>query len=75
MQYDYRGMINVFKNLDNLEKVAEYAYLLNSWKILREYRLTKNNDAIVLHKPPKPISQFLDEILENCLSSPSESAS
>lgn len=65
LEYDYRGMIHVFTNLDDPEKVAEYSYLLNSWMVLREYQTQKNNEAFMSHQPPKPISQILEEVLDD----------
>ncbi|KAK6637218.1 hypothetical protein RUM44_007632 [Polyplax serrata] len=66
LEYDYRGMIHVFTHLDDPQKVAEYSYLLNSWKVLREYQLWKNNtDAIMTHEPPSPIGQILLAVLDN----------
>lgn len=36
LEYDYRGLLRVYTNLDNNEKVVEYMQVLHNWKHLRD---------------------------------------
>ncbi|XP_049806241.1 amyloid protein-binding protein 2 [Schistocerca nitens] len=36
LEYDYRGLVHVYHELKEVDKVADYTYLLNNWKLHRD---------------------------------------
>lgn len=41
LEYDYKGLCNVYTKLSEAEKLLEYTQVLETWRIIRE----ENNDV------------------------------
>lgn len=64
LEYDYRGLIHVYHELDDVEKVADYTYILNSWKLHRDLHAQQQNPPIDQEEAPQAMEditrQFFD---------------
>jgi len=52
LEYDYRGLVHVYHGLEDLEKVAEYTYLLNNWKLHRDLHAEQEDSLIKQEESP-----------------------
>lgn len=41
LEYDYKGLCNVYNNLSETDKLLEYSQVLETWRIIRE----ENNEV------------------------------
>ncbi|CAL7941129.1 unnamed protein product [Xylocopa violacea] len=60
LQYDYYGLLNVYKNLKNYDKFMEYVTILNNWRMLRDKHLESEEPPI----DPKRRSQPIEEVIK-----------
>ncbi|PSN31061.1 Amyloid protein-binding protein 2 [Blattella germanica] len=58
LEYDYRGLVHVYHELEDVEKVAEYTYILNNWKIHRELHAQREDPPIDQDEAPWPIEEI-----------------
>lgn len=43
LEYDYKGLCNVYNNLSENDKLLEYSQVLETWRIIRE----ENNEVSI----------------------------
>lgn len=60
LEYDYRGLLHVYTELEEFDKVREYQDILNLWKELRDRHAESEDPPIDLHKRPEPIEKVID---------------
>ncbi|KAJ9574870.1 hypothetical protein L9F63_007965, partial [Diploptera punctata] len=58
LEYDYRGLVHVYHELENVDKVAEYTYILNNWKIHRDLNAQRQDPPIDQEEAPWPIEEI-----------------
>jgi len=61
LEYDYRGLVHVYHGLEDLEKVAEYTYLLNSWKLHRDLHAEQEDSLINQEESPCAIADITQQ--------------
>ncbi|XP_066995846.1 amyloid protein-binding protein 2 isoform X2 [Anabrus simplex] len=67
LEYDYRGLIHVYHKLGDIEKVAQYTYVLNNWKIQRQLSLIQEDDPLDSVGSPLPIADVAALFFEDDL--------
>lgn len=60
LEYDYKGLLHIYAELNEDAKMAEYTQKLSNWKELRDRQAQSNDPPIDLKKSPQPIKQVLD---------------
>ncbi|XP_014229966.1 amyloid protein-binding protein 2 [Trichogramma pretiosum] len=63
LEYDYRGLLNVYAKLENHTKYVEYMDILAQWKELRD-RHAENEEPPIEQKCPQP----LDDVIQTFFS-------
>ncbi|KAK7870966.1 hypothetical protein R5R35_012177 [Gryllus longicercus] len=63
LEYDYRGLMHVYHELKDVEKVAEYQYLLNNWRLHREMHAQKEDPPLGLFEPALPLQTLAEQAL------------
>lgn len=48
LEYDYKGLCNVYEYLNDTEKYLEYSHILETWRIIREGNLEVNFNFNIL---------------------------
>nr|CAD7394148.1 unnamed protein product [Timema cristinae] len=66
LEYDYRGLVHVYHALDDVDKVAEYTYLLNNWKLHREFNAHLVAPPTSLSEEPLQIEQIKAQFFDLC---------
>ncbi|CAG2053710.1 unnamed protein product [Timema podura] len=66
LEYDYRGLVHVYHALDDVDKVAEYTYLLNNWKLHREFNAHLVAPPTGLSEEPLQIEQIKAQFFDLC---------
>jgi len=61
LEYDYRGLVHVYHGLEDLEKVAEYTYLLNNWKLHRDLHAEQEDSLINQEESPCAIDDITQQ--------------
>lgn len=62
LEYDYRGLLNVYTKLDEYEKVLEYTYTFNNWRELRDHHAQCDDPPIDLKQRPQPIRELIQAV-------------
>ncbi|XP_063990114.1 amyloid protein-binding protein 2 [Diachasmimorpha longicaudata] len=60
LEYDYRGLLHIYIETGEFDKVREYQDILNRWKDLRTQHAESEDPPIDLHKRPEPIQKVID---------------
>ncbi|XP_015112577.1 amyloid protein-binding protein 2 [Diachasma alloeum] len=60
LEYDYRGLLHVYTEMREFEKIREYEAILQLWKELRDQHAESEDPPIDLHKRPEPIQKVID---------------
>lgn len=61
LEYDYRGLMNVYTELLDTDKMAEYSVKMREWREKREVL------ALVAHsEKPGKLSEVLDKFFNGC---------
>lgn len=60
LEYDYRGLLHVYMELNEHEKVLECIDTLNQWKELRDENAQTGDTLIELQKCPEPIEDVIN---------------
>ncbi len=66
LEYDYRGLIRIYQETQDWNKVFEYTYKLRDWKDLRRARDgDPNQEASILscQQSPKPINKVIQSVI------------
>jgi hypothetical protein len=58
LEYDYRGLVHVYHELEDVEKVAEYTYILNNWKLHRDLHALREDPPIDQEEAPRAIEDI-----------------
>ncbi|XP_069703847.1 amyloid protein-binding protein 2 [Periplaneta americana] len=58
LEYDYRGLVHVYHELEDVEKVAEYTYILNNWKLHRDLHAQREDPPIDQEEAPWAIEDI-----------------
>jgi hypothetical protein len=64
LEYDYRGLVHVYHELEDVEKVAEYTYLLNSWKLNRDMHFQQEDLPIDWEEAPQAIENVIQQFFD-----------
>ncbi|KAF7990452.1 hypothetical protein HCN44_000257 [Aphidius gifuensis] len=64
LEYDYRGLLHVYSELDEIDKILEYTDILNTWKELRDKHAQLEDPPIDLYKRPQPIADIIKTFFE-----------
>ncbi|KAJ8676550.1 hypothetical protein QAD02_012337 [Eretmocerus hayati] len=59
LEYDYRGLLHVYTNLEEHDKYLEYMDLLNDWKELRD-KHAESEEPPIDQKCPQPIEEVIN---------------
>lgn len=61
LEYDYKGLVHCYKELDELDKMAHYTLILNQWKVLRgQLSMQENRTDLEETGPLQPLSDLVD---------------
>lgn len=59
LEYDYRGLVHVYHELEDVEKVAEYTYILNNWKLHRDLHAQQEDLPIDQEETPQAVEDII----------------
>ncbi|KAI4494238.1 hypothetical protein M0802_009107 [Mischocyttarus mexicanus] len=59
LEYDYRGLLHAYTQLDERDKVLKYTDIFNQWKELRDRYAQSEDQPIDLQKRPQPIEEVV----------------
>ncbi|XP_012259269.2 amyloid protein-binding protein 2 [Athalia rosae] len=62
LEYDYRGLLNVYAKLNENQKVSDYTDTFNRWKVLRDEHAQCDDPPIDLQKGPQPIREVIQAV-------------
>ncbi|XP_071442757.1 amyloid protein-binding protein 2 isoform X2 [Hetaerina americana] len=64
LEYDYRGLLHVYTELGEVEKVAQYSFVLNHWKMLRDLNARREVPPLDPTEQPRPVSEVVARFFE-----------
>lgn len=64
LEYDYRGLLHVYTELKDTDKMLEYYYTLSDWKELREKYNHKDVDPTNMLERPKTIAEITQNFFD-----------
>ncbi|KAG8231737.1 hypothetical protein J437_LFUL012015 [Ladona fulva] len=64
LEYDYRGLLHVYTELGEVEKVSQYTFVLNHWKMLRDLNARKEVPPLDPAEQPRPLSEVVAKFFE-----------
>jgi hypothetical protein len=59
LEYDYRGLLHVYNELEDAQKVANYHDMIRKWRALREAQNQSDSPVLMNLEPVKPIDDIL----------------
>lgn len=61
LEYDYKGLVHCYKELDEVEKMAQYTFILNQWKVLRgQLSMQENRTDLEETGPLQPLPDLIN---------------
>lgn len=60
LEYDYHGLLNVYTQLNESEKVHEYEAIFNKWRMLRNEHLESEEPTVDPKRLPQPITEVIE---------------
>ncbi|XP_046396092.1 amyloid protein-binding protein 2 isoform X2 [Ischnura elegans] len=64
LEYDYRGLLHVYTELGEVEKVAQYTFVLNHWKMLRDLNARREVPPLDPTEQPRPLAEVVARFFE-----------
>lgn len=61
LEYDYRGLLNIYLELGEHDKFVEYTNELHEWQLLRERRAESSDSTIHKQEDPQPIQDVINK--------------
>ena len=59
LEYDYRGLIHVYRRLDRNDKANEYCRMLEEWKVLRDVAGEAEEGTFTLYQPKPDLMEVI----------------
>jgi len=64
LQYDYRGLLNLYAKLGEYDKVGEYSLKLEQWSRLREQNV-RDDFPTATRENPLPLAQVIKSFFQD----------
>lgn len=64
LEYDYRGLLHVYTELKDMDRMLEYYYILSDWKELREKHAHKDISPTNTLDRPKSIAEITQNFFD-----------
>lgn len=62
LEYDYRGLMQIYTMEGNQEKLTEYSIIFTQWRVLRDLKAASGNDqAISDNQTSLPVSEVIGD--------------
>jgi hypothetical protein len=61
LEYDYRGLLHVYNELEDAQKVANYHDKIRRWRALREAQNQLDSPVLINLEAVKPIEDIIVE--------------
>ncbi|XP_059482685.1 amyloid protein-binding protein 2 [Neocloeon triangulifer] len=61
LEYDYRGLLHVYNELEDAQKVADYHDMIRRWRALREAQNRSDRPVLMNLEPVKPIEEIISK--------------
>ncbi|ODN04724.1 Amyloid protein-binding protein 2, partial [Orchesella cincta] len=62
LEYDYRGLMQIYSVEANADKYAEYSLIFTQWRMLRDLKAASSNDKAVSEKQvSQPVSKVIED--------------
>jgi hypothetical protein len=59
LEYDYRGLLHVYHELNEAQKVADYSRVLHRWKVLRDQQSRFEVPPLDPTEHPRPVLEVV----------------